>query len=267
MDIYASKGWKDSCADSGQTFTYSGVNAHFQTGVAERHIQTLQEIARTCLIHSQHRWKEAITPNLWPYAIRAANNVYNESPTKGSKRPPCQVFSGSRVKIRPRGMDAFRLSCLCSRQCATKPHANQREMETSEQSWSLLGQVPIACSFNRFGAQFADWTSVPTVPCPVRSDFSDNEGILRRSESRFQVAKHLRVRLHGRWPSQRELTADVPEWLPEQATFEIPANLPGLPTAEFRSLMMMPSLFQRLEVWKKKAFLLQMTRHCDVPTE
>jgi hypothetical protein len=33
--IFASKGWKDSCTDSGQTFTYSGVNAHFQMGVAE----------------------------------------------------------------------------------------------------------------------------------------------------------------------------------------------------------------------------------------
>jgi hypothetical protein len=62
--IFTSKDWKDSCAKSGQTFTYSGVNAHFQMGIAEWRIREFQGLARTCLIHAQHRWKEAITPNL-----------------------------------------------------------------------------------------------------------------------------------------------------------------------------------------------------------
>jgi hypothetical protein len=32
--IFATKAWQESCAKSGQIFTYSGVSAHFQTGVA-----------------------------------------------------------------------------------------------------------------------------------------------------------------------------------------------------------------------------------------
>jgi hypothetical protein len=40
--IFASKAWKDSCDESRQSFTYSGVNAHFQSGVAERLIWELQ---------------------------------------------------------------------------------------------------------------------------------------------------------------------------------------------------------------------------------
>ena len=50
--IFASKAWKDLCDESRQSFAYSGVNAHFQSGVAERRIQELQETARACLLHA-----------------------------------------------------------------------------------------------------------------------------------------------------------------------------------------------------------------------
>jgi hypothetical protein len=52
--IFRSKARQEPWAKSGQTFTYSGVNAHFQTGVAERLIRELQELARSCMIHAQH---------------------------------------------------------------------------------------------------------------------------------------------------------------------------------------------------------------------
>ena len=71
--IFASKAWKDSCQESRQSFTYSGVNAHFQSGVAERRIQELQETARACLLHAQHRWKEAVNPS--PLALCSENGM------------------------------------------------------------------------------------------------------------------------------------------------------------------------------------------------
>ena len=70
--VFTALQWKESCATSGQSYSYAGVNAHFQSGVAERRIRELQELARTMLIHAHARWPEAITANLWPYEMRLA---------------------------------------------------------------------------------------------------------------------------------------------------------------------------------------------------
>ena len=48
--IFACKAWKEACSESRQGYSYSGVNAHFQSGVAERRIRELQEMSRTNLI-------------------------------------------------------------------------------------------------------------------------------------------------------------------------------------------------------------------------
>ncbi|KAI2513038.1 hypothetical protein MHU86_1329 [Fragilaria crotonensis] len=71
--------------EAGQTITFCGVNAHFQNAVAERRIRTLQDQARTMLIHAQHRWPKAIDAHLWPYALRVANEVHNSTASSGRK--------------------------------------------------------------------------------------------------------------------------------------------------------------------------------------
>ncbi|HSN67058.1 MAG TPA: GAG-pre-integrase domain-containing protein [Fusibacter sp.] len=53
--IFASNGWKQSCASERQTLTFAGVNAHHQNGIAERRIRELQNLARTMMIHAQQR--------------------------------------------------------------------------------------------------------------------------------------------------------------------------------------------------------------------
>jgi len=60
-----------------QTITFCGVNAHWQNGVAEKCIRNLTENARAMLLFAQRRWPDAISPNLWPYALHMANMVYN----------------------------------------------------------------------------------------------------------------------------------------------------------------------------------------------
>ena len=105
--IFASAAWKEDCRKKGQTYSYSGVNAHFQSGIAERRVRELQELARAMLIHAQHRWKEAINSHLWPYALRTANDVYNEAPTTKLKRSPCEVFSNSKVMPNPMSWKTF----------------------------------------------------------------------------------------------------------------------------------------------------------------
>ena len=60
--------------EKNQTISYAGVNAHFQNGIAEKRIRDLQESARKMLLHAKSRWSEAVSINLWPYALRNAND-------------------------------------------------------------------------------------------------------------------------------------------------------------------------------------------------
>lgn len=85
--------------ESGQTITFCGVNAHFQNAVAERRIRTLQDQARTMLIHAQHRWPKAIDAHLWPYALRVANEVHNSTAVSGRVdfKSPIELFAKSEV--------------------------------------------------------------------------------------------------------------------------------------------------------------------------
>jgi predicted ATPase with chaperone activity len=51
-------------------------------GIAERRIKELQEMTRASLAHANYRWSEALTANLWPYAMRLANEAFNATPLK-----------------------------------------------------------------------------------------------------------------------------------------------------------------------------------------
>jgi hypothetical protein len=72
---FAETTFMQATKDAGQTITFCGVNANFQDGVDKRRIRSLQDQARTMLIHAQHRWLTAIDAHLWPYALRTANEV------------------------------------------------------------------------------------------------------------------------------------------------------------------------------------------------
>ena len=72
--IFRANKWVADCVRKGQPLTFAGVNAHHQNGLAERRIREIQELARTMLIHAAIRWPKCVTINLWPYAIRMANN-------------------------------------------------------------------------------------------------------------------------------------------------------------------------------------------------
>ena len=72
--IFRANKWVESCRNQSQSLTFAGVNAHHQNGIAERRIRTLQELTRAMLIHANKLWPEAIMANLWPYALRMAND-------------------------------------------------------------------------------------------------------------------------------------------------------------------------------------------------
>ena len=107
--IFRANEWMEDCKRMRQPMTFAGVAAHHQNGQAERRIRMLQEMARTMLVHGNKRWKEAITIQLWPYALRMANSMINEAPNMQDprRRSPEQIFTKSEVQSNPKHWHTF----------------------------------------------------------------------------------------------------------------------------------------------------------------
>jgi len=101
--IFVSNAWRQSCLLQGQDLSFAGVAAHHQNGIAERRIRELQEMMHTMLTHAQHRWTNAISANLWPYALRMANDAFNATPNFKFKdaRTPIESFTGTKIASNP----------------------------------------------------------------------------------------------------------------------------------------------------------------------
>jgi hypothetical protein len=78
--IFASKDFHQSCIQQKQRIKFCGVNAHHENGIAERHIRTIIEHARTMLIRAMLSWPDIIQEQLWPYAVRLAVDIHNFTP-------------------------------------------------------------------------------------------------------------------------------------------------------------------------------------------
>jgi GAG-pre-integrase domain len=97
--IFKANLWVQACHEKGQGLSFAGVNAHHQNGRTERRIRELQQLARTMLIHAQRRWPTAVTANLWPYALRMANDAINSLPSlkRTDGKSPMSIFARSMV--------------------------------------------------------------------------------------------------------------------------------------------------------------------------
>jgi len=99
--IFSSKAFMNEVHLVGQTMSFCAVNAHHQNGKAEKKIRDLQESARTMILHAARRWPEAVTANLWPFAIRYANDIANVAPSLNHDNvSPIELFS--QVEVAPK---------------------------------------------------------------------------------------------------------------------------------------------------------------------
>ena len=73
--IFADKTFKQACRAANQRITFCGVNAHHQSGKAEKRIRDLRDCARSMLILAKHNWPAAITPHLWSFAMIYASTI------------------------------------------------------------------------------------------------------------------------------------------------------------------------------------------------
>lgn len=107
--IFRAHKWVLDCRAKGQGLTFAGVNAHHQNGRAEARIRRLQEMARTMLIHAKSKWPQEISANLWPYAMRTANEANNITPNMNDKRrrSPMELFANTRVASNPKHWQHF----------------------------------------------------------------------------------------------------------------------------------------------------------------
>ena len=97
--IFRANEWQQACQREQQPLTFVGVSAHHTNGLAEKRIRDLQDLTRTELIHASSKWNGVVTANLWPYAMRLANDALNNSPSPQDKarRTPEQIFAKSNV--------------------------------------------------------------------------------------------------------------------------------------------------------------------------
>ena len=109
--IFDSKPFVDEVRLAGQSISYCAVNAHHQNGRAEKRIRDLQELARTMLLHAKQRWPSAVTTNLWPYAIRMANDISNITPILKLNEyvSPLEIFS--QVNVKPKVKHTHTFGC------------------------------------------------------------------------------------------------------------------------------------------------------------
>jgi hypothetical protein len=64
-----------------------------QNGIAEHHIRSITEHARTMLIHAKISWPDIISNTLWPFALHLAIDIYNNTPNQ-SGLSPTEIFTG-----------------------------------------------------------------------------------------------------------------------------------------------------------------------------
>ena len=95
---FADNAYRNHCLNKGQSLTFCGVNAHWQNGVAERAIRDIKENSRSILFHAIHKWPGAVSIFLWPYAMRHAVNLRNNTPLKHEELSPIEKFTRSATR-------------------------------------------------------------------------------------------------------------------------------------------------------------------------
>jgi hypothetical protein len=90
---FADKGFVNHVSKCKQSITYCAVNAHFPERDGRERIRDLQDQTTTMLMHAESKWPDVISANLWPYALREANESLNATPSKVTGKVANQMFA------------------------------------------------------------------------------------------------------------------------------------------------------------------------------
>ena len=78
-----------------QRINFCGVGAHNQNGVAENKIGQLSVLTRCLLLHAKRHWPEAISPMLWPFALKYAAFLLDNTRYDQDGKTVYNRFSGN----------------------------------------------------------------------------------------------------------------------------------------------------------------------------
>jgi hypothetical protein len=112
--VFASNAFKDECDSLSQLYSFSGVGAHHQNGVAERNIKTVAQWARANMLHFAHQWPAQASVCFWPQAIDYAILVFNRLPNLTNGISPNELWSSCRALRGVPTVTCVWLSSLCS---------------------------------------------------------------------------------------------------------------------------------------------------------
>jgi len=94
--IFASKDFKQHCDNNKIVYSFSGVGAKHQNGIAERNIKTVAQYARANMLHLAMHWPQQANASFWPQAMDYAIWVFNRMPNMESGISPNELWSSAR---------------------------------------------------------------------------------------------------------------------------------------------------------------------------
>ena len=94
--IFASAAFKQHCDENKIQYSFSGVGAKHQNGVAERNIKTIAQYARANMLHLATHWPQQASARFWPQAVDYAIWVFNRMPNMESGISPNELWSSAR---------------------------------------------------------------------------------------------------------------------------------------------------------------------------
>mmetsp|Transcript_21733 Transcript_21733/g.31143 ORF Transcript_21733/g.31143 Transcript_21733/m.31143 type:complete len:655 (-) Transcript_21733:1247-3211(-) len=95
--VYASNLFRVSCEKEHQKLTFCAVGGHWQNGIAERFIGTVQRTANTIFLHGMAQWPDTIREDFWPFAVQHAVNFHNACVRSDKKQSPHYLFTGQKA--------------------------------------------------------------------------------------------------------------------------------------------------------------------------
>jgi transposase InsO family protein len=95
--VFALNAFKEDCASLDQRYSFSGVGARHQNGIAEQNIKTVAQWARANMLHFAHHWPAKANIHFWPQAIDYALWVFNCLPNLLNGLSPNKICSSCRA--------------------------------------------------------------------------------------------------------------------------------------------------------------------------
>ena len=96
---FDSKEFKESCDMAQQTYSYCGVGANHQNGIAEAMNKKLSHGTRTSLLHAKRKWPDVISTILWPFCYNNVEERQNNLYLNADGMSPIEILLGHKEEI------------------------------------------------------------------------------------------------------------------------------------------------------------------------